>query len=82
MNDDGSNPTPLTKLTAAGAVSGAWSSDGTRIAYMSDRSFDGSDNPEANPQTNNLWLMQADGSGSVPLTKLTKADSEGPAWKP
>jgi Tol biopolymer transport system component len=82
MNGDGSNPTPLTKLTVPGAGPAAWSPDGTRIAYVSDRASNGSDNPDANPSVDNLWLMQADGSGSVPLTKITKANSTAPAWKP
>ncbi len=82
MNADGSSQAPLTKLTVAGAGSGAWSSDGTRVAYISDRAFNGSDSPDANPSVGNLWLMQADGSGSLPLTKITKADSNSPTWKP
>lgn len=82
MNTDGSGQTPLTKLTAAGAGPGAWSADGTRVAYASDRAFDGSDSGDANPAVDNIWLVQADGSGSVSLSKLTKADSTSPAWKP
>lgn len=82
MNADGSHQTALTKLSVAGAAQGMWSSAGTRIAYISDRAFDGSDNPDANPPVGNIWLMKADGSGSIPLTQLTKADSNAPAWKP
>lgn len=82
MNGDGSNASPLTKLTVPSAGPGAWSPDGTRIAYLSDRAFNGSDNQDAIPSVDNLWLVQADGSGSVPLTKMTKANSYSPAWKP
>ncbi len=82
MNADGSNQTPLTKLSSSGAALGVWSPDGTRIAYLADRAFDGSDKPDANPAVINLWLMKADGSGSVPLTQLTKAGINGPVWKP
>ena len=81
MNADGSGQTPLTKLNNASADPGAWSPDGTRIVYLSERAFDGSDNQDTNSVLN-VWLMQADGSGSVPLTTLTKADSNFPAWKP
>jgi len=81
MNPDGTGQKPLTKLNNAGADEGAWSPDGTRIAYISERAFDGSDNPDTNSIIN-IWLMQADGSGSVPLTKLTKAQSASPAWRP
>ncbi len=82
MKADGTGQTPLTKLTVAGAEEGAWSPDGTRVAYMSDRAFNGSDKPDSNPSVDNLWLVQADGSGSVALTKLTKANSYSPGWKP
>lgn len=82
MSADGSGDTPLTKLTTPGAGSGAWSADGTRVAYISDRAFDGSNSEDASPSSGNLWLMQADGSGSIPLTKLVNANSYSPAWKP
>jgi Tol biopolymer transport system component len=82
MNADGSHQTPLTKLSVAAAAEGLWSPDGTRIAYVSVGAFDGSDNLDANPAALNVWLMKADVSGAVPLTKLTKADSNGPVWKP
>jgi Tol biopolymer transport system component len=82
MNADGSGATALTGLNVAGAGSGVWSADGTRIAYISDRGFDGRDVPDADDPVGNLWVMQADGAGSVALTKITKADSNPPAWKP
>jgi Tol biopolymer transport system component len=82
MSADGSNQKPLTKLNNAGAFLGAWSSDGTRIAYLSDRAFDGSDSIDSSEDVANIWLMQADGTGSVALTKLKVVGSGAPAWKP
>lgn len=72
MNADGSNPTPLTTLTAAGADNrGAfWSQDGTKIVYESSRALDGSDAANTN-NAGNIWVMNADGSENRPLTQLT-----------
>lgn len=81
MNADGSNPTPLTKLTNVGADGGTWSPDGTRIAYFSPRAFDGSDSQDSGG-VSNLWLAEPNGSGSAPLTKLSAAISTGPEWHP
>jgi Tol biopolymer transport system component len=84
MNADGSSPTPLTKLTANAANSRfpVWSPDSGKIVFTSGRALDGSDN--ANTDLANIWVMNADGSGATPLTKLTTANvfSEGPAWSP
>jgi TolB protein len=53
----------------------AWSPDGTRIAYVSDRA-QGSDYE--------VFVMNADGTGRVQLTDLTGASgySVDPAWSP
>jgi Tol biopolymer transport system component len=78
MNADGSGAQPLTLVTFAGApgisqtvsAAPAWSPDGTKIIYSSIRALDGS-NADAPAQNNNIWIMNADGSGSRPLTQLT-----------
>jgi Tol biopolymer transport system component len=83
MNADGTGVTPLTKLTGAGASSAspAWSPGGTKLAFASARALDGSDLANA---ANNIWVMNADGSGATPLTKNTArgADSTNPKWRP
>jgi Tol biopolymer transport system component len=80
MNADGSSPAPLTKLTAAGAMSSGpvWTPDGGKVLFTSGRALDGSDN--ANGGDRNIWAVNSDGSGAVPLTKLTapSADNLGP----
>jgi Tol biopolymer transport system component len=81
MDADGSNPTALTKLTVVGAAGGVWSVGGTRIAYSSPRAFDGSDNSNAGDKFN-IWLVNTDGSGTSPLTMLSKSNNIAPAWLP
>src|SRR5258708_2506235 len=82
---DGSGATPLTKLTASGALSfvTVWSPDGGRLGFQSQRALDGSDAANTN-RTENIWVMKSDGSGAIPLTKLTafKANSGGLVWSP
>jgi Tol biopolymer transport system component len=80
MNADGSNATPLTKLTIPRAESPVWSSDGSKLAFESNRALDGTDAIIAYGY--NIWVLNADGSGATPLTKLTQADCKTPQWNP
>lgn len=81
---DGSGAQPLTGLTAAGAgaVRAVWSPDGTAVAYESARALDGSD--AALAAATNIWVMDADGGGSEPLTMNTAGGSISghPSWSP
>lgn len=92
MNADGSGVKPVTKLTQAGPMSitqFAWSPDGARIAFSGARPLDGSDGIKGDL---NIWVMNADGSGAMPLTKITTSTGPGgtpdialnsnPSWKP
>jgi Tol biopolymer transport system component len=86
MNADGSGAAPLTKLTTAGIATFnlAWSPDGNKIAFVSSRALDGSDAVNTN-FTDNIWIMNADGSGVAPLTRLTAVVKDFfplPAWSP
>lgn len=87
MNADGTNQRHLTALTAneAGAASPVqWSPDSTRLVFPADSALDGSDNSNGTSHTRNLWIVRADGSGLVPLTKLTAfvAANGAPFWSP
>jgi Tol biopolymer transport system component len=67
-----SNGTGSTRLTADSAsdVGPAWSPDGTKIAFQSDR--------DGNPE---IYVMNADGSNPIRLTTHAASDSQ-PAWSP
>lgn len=83
VNSDGTGATPLTKLTSSnsGSFSPAWSPDGTKIAFSSERALDGSDARNTNGGIN-LWIMNADGSSPTPLTKITASEIAVPVWSP
>jgi TolB protein len=85
MNSDGSGATPLTRLTGAGIdlFTFAWSPDSSKIIFTSSRALDGSDANSTNA-VHNLWVMNADGSGAAPLTRMTasKVDVFSASWSP
>jgi Tol biopolymer transport system component len=84
MKADGSAQTPLTRLNKANSIDAVWSPDGSRIVFESDRALDGSDTVDGPIATFNLWVMNADGSGATPLTRLdvARTDSFAPRWSP
>jgi Tol biopolymer transport system component len=83
VNTDATGAIPLTKLTAfnAHSLNPVWSPDGSKIAFQSSRKSDGTDSFNTN-FTKNIWVVNADGTGAIPLTKLTagNADSVSPTW--
>lgn len=84
MNADGSGAKPLTFLEHTSlnwwGPSYAWSPDGARIAYTSMRALDGSD---SDGNSDNVWIMNADGTNGAPLTRFTKvATLFEMAWSP
>lgn len=70
VDRDGSNPVRLTDSRPFGAGNAAWSPDGSRIAFISDRNGD----PD-------LYVMNADGS-DVRLLSGSEAWEEDPEWSP
>lgn len=81
IKDDGTGAKPLTHFAVAEAWAPVWSPDATHIAYTSIGAFDGSD---ALNGPLNIWVMNADGTGAKPLTRLTAAhaDSYNLVWSP
>ena len=85
---DGSNLEPLTTGTAAVLQHGfpAWSPDGTKILYLSNRKLDGSDALNAPNITQNIWVVNPDSSTPTPtpLTQLTKSNLSifAATWSP
>jgi len=66
---DVSGGTPLT--TAGNNEDPAWSPDGTKIAFVSDRAG-----------TFSVWVMNADGSDQRQVTFETTVEAHNPAWSP
>jgi Tol biopolymer transport system component len=73
MNADGSNQIRLTNNAAADSDP-AWSPDGTRIAFLSDRHGNGGGNTE-------IYVMNADGGSPTRLTNNLDAGNGRPAWQ-
>ena len=68
MNADGTGQTTLTGNTGLLDIEPAWSPDGTKIAFVSDRDM-----------TWEIYVMNADGTGQTRLTNNFNME-ENPAW--
>jgi tricorn protease-like protein len=64
----------LRRLTKSEGLntSPTWSPSGKRIAFASDR----------NTQENDVYVMNADGSGQTDIASLGRVDSHSPSWSP
>jgi len=67
-----------------------WAPDGRRIAFVANTALDGSNAVNMNGAVN-LWVINTDGTGAIPLTRLTApavnpvfpgVDTDDPAWQP
>ena len=78
---DGTDVRPLGPKPLHG-VSPAWSPDGSRLAFVS---FDDRNDPRCPfascPQSGELYVVRADGTGLTRLTR-SRADDEHPTWSP
>jgi len=86
INADGTGAFALSRLTTPGinfVLPITWSPDGKKIGFSSQRAVDGSDAANPSGQTN-VWVLNADGSVALPLTRLTSgaAGSALPTWQP
>jgi Tol biopolymer transport system component len=76
INADGTNDIPLTddnSIVGGGTTNSSdpvWSPDATKIIFASCRATDGTHLPNTN-STPNIWIMNSDGTGRLPLTFYT-----------
>jgi hypothetical protein len=73
--------TGVSRLLAHDASAAAWSPDSTRIAFASVRDRNGKRCYEQCTYMGELYLMDADGSDPVRLTR-NRGDDRSPAWAP
>jgi Tol biopolymer transport system component len=76
INSDGTGLAPLTRATALNVTSDGphWSPNGAQVVFVSTLALDGSNAPNV-ANTANVWRVNADGTGLVPLTRLTATGS-------
>jgi Tol biopolymer transport system component len=90
MNADGSGAKPMDgmtfcveELSSTPDSAAVWSPDGSKLLLESNCALDGSNAPNIN-NCPNIWVINADGTGRIPLTKYTFAGGAGPlpsaAW--
>ncbi len=72
MNSDGSNQTNLSRSPNTNDSNPSWSPDGKKIIYSSG-------NKGSQFSTNELWIMNSDGSGKIKITNNNYNDSN-PVW--
>jgi Tol biopolymer transport system component len=77
MNADGTGAVAITGTEGSGEVNPAWSRDGTKIVFVSNRST-----PSGGTTGPELWVMDAGGANVRQLTDTTGAGSGAPAWSP
>jgi dipeptidyl aminopeptidase/acylaminoacyl peptidase len=70
INPDGTGDTPLTN-NSADDNGPAWSADGKKILFNSNRTGVGA-----------IWVMNADGTGQTQVTFPTVGDDSAPGWSP
>jgi Tol biopolymer transport system component len=74
-------PTVLAGESGVNAWDGAWSPDGTQIAFSRGDTGTDFDVKTATPSYD-IWIMDADGSNQRPLVKSDKGAEVGPFWSP
>jgi Tol biopolymer transport system component len=80
MNADGTNPVRLTQNPDSGEFDPSWSGDGSHIAYRKTGYKRTTDTYE--PDGNDVWTMNADGTGTSLLYRNQFGDAIDPAWSP
>jgi TolB protein len=76
--DEGANPTNITNTPAQIEEDPNWSPDGEKIVYTR---FDAGDDPNR-PSSQEIFVVNADGSGTPEQLTLNSSDERAPAWSP
>jgi Tol biopolymer transport system component len=80
MNPDGTNPVRLTENPDSGEFAPSWSGDGSRIAYTKTGYKRTTDTYE--PDGNDVWIMNADGTGTALFYRSQFGDTWEADWSP
>lgn len=72
------------RLLAAHAIAPAFSPDGSRIAFVSDRDRNGTlpAGSDESKYAAELYVMDAGGGGQMRLTRTRELDEQSPSWSP
>ncbi len=80
--DDASSPTEVVASQHAAIINPSWSFDGLRVAFATVPNPESSGmHPDARPVSSDLWMIDADGSNRVNLTKGRYVNLM-PTWSP
>ena len=82
MNADGSDLRDLTGTSTAYEGCPAWSPDGRRIAFVSDRNAPSPPPGSEGERDSDIYVMNADGSGVVDVSKNAARNERYPDWSP
>jgi Tol biopolymer transport system component len=81
MNANGTNPTNVTNTPIAYECCPEYSPDGSKIAFTVNGHIDG--NPKGPYAQNDIWVMNANGTGKTQLTFASAPDGNiQPTWSP
>jgi Tol biopolymer transport system component len=82
MNANGSNPRDLTGTSTAYEGYPAWSPDGRRIAFDSDRNAPSPPSGGEGERDSDIFVMNAYGSGIVDVSRNAARNERYPDWSP